>query len=108
MRVENRGDDCQTDPEAVRFGRHEWGEQRVDDLRRHTRPVVADGDFDSPGADVAADREATSGGGSVPAIAAMAFITVDEDLLQKRWADTWVKAANGKWQCVASASAPMK
>ena len=27
---------------------------------------------------------------------------------KERWADTWVKAANGKWQCVASASAPMK
>ena len=27
---------------------------------------------------------------------------------KERWADTWVKAAGGKWQCVASASAPMK
>ena len=27
---------------------------------------------------------------------------------KERWADTWVKAANGKWQCVASASAPIK
>lgn len=27
---------------------------------------------------------------------------------KERWADTWVKTANGKWQCVASASAPMK
>jgi ketosteroid isomerase-like protein len=27
---------------------------------------------------------------------------------KERWADTWVKAANGKWHCVASASAPMK
>jgi ketosteroid isomerase-like protein len=27
---------------------------------------------------------------------------------KERWADTWVKAASGKWQCVASASAPMK
>jgi len=27
---------------------------------------------------------------------------------KERWADTWVKAANGNWQCVASASAPMK
>ena len=27
---------------------------------------------------------------------------------KERWADTWVKSANGKWQCVASASAPMK
>jgi ketosteroid isomerase-like protein len=27
---------------------------------------------------------------------------------KERWADTWVKMANGKWQCVASASAPMK
>jgi ketosteroid isomerase-like protein len=27
---------------------------------------------------------------------------------RERWADTWVKAAGGKWQCVASASAPMK
>jgi ketosteroid isomerase-like protein len=27
---------------------------------------------------------------------------------KERWADTWVKAANGKWQCVVSASAPMK
>ncbi len=27
---------------------------------------------------------------------------------KERWADTWVKTANGKWQCVVSASAPMK
>ena len=27
---------------------------------------------------------------------------------KERWADTWVKMSNGKWQCVASASAPMK
>lgn len=27
---------------------------------------------------------------------------------KERWADTWVKMANGKWQCVASASAPIK
>jgi ketosteroid isomerase-like protein len=27
---------------------------------------------------------------------------------KERWADTWVKTASGKWQCVASASAPMK
>lgn len=27
---------------------------------------------------------------------------------KERWADTWVKTANGKWQCVASAAAPMK
>jgi uncharacterized protein (TIGR02246 family) len=27
---------------------------------------------------------------------------------KERWADTWIKTANGKWQCVASASAPMK
>ena len=27
---------------------------------------------------------------------------------QERFADTWVKMADGKWQCVASASAPMK
>ena len=27
---------------------------------------------------------------------------------KERWADTWVKTAGGKWQCVASASAPMK
>ena len=27
---------------------------------------------------------------------------------KERWADTWVKMANGKWQCVASASAPSK
>jgi ketosteroid isomerase-like protein len=27
---------------------------------------------------------------------------------RERWADTWVKTAGGKWQCVASASAPMK
>ncbi len=27
---------------------------------------------------------------------------------KERWADTWVKTSNGKWQCVASASAPMK
>jgi len=27
---------------------------------------------------------------------------------KERWADTWVKAAGGKWQCVASASAPSK
>jgi len=27
---------------------------------------------------------------------------------KERWADTWVKMAGGKWQCVASASAPTK
>ncbi len=27
---------------------------------------------------------------------------------KERWADTWVKMPSGKWQCVASASAPMK
>jgi ketosteroid isomerase-like protein len=27
---------------------------------------------------------------------------------KERWADTWVKTASGKWQCVASASAPSK
>ena len=27
---------------------------------------------------------------------------------KERWADTWVKTSNGKWQCVVSASAPMK
>lgn len=26
----------------------------------------------------------------------------------ERWLDTWVKMPGGKWQCVASASAPMK
>ena len=27
---------------------------------------------------------------------------------KERWADTWVKMANGKWQCVVGASAPSK
>jgi len=27
---------------------------------------------------------------------------------KERWLDTWVKAAGGKWVCVASASAPLK
>jgi ketosteroid isomerase-like protein len=27
---------------------------------------------------------------------------------KERWADTWVKTAGGKWQCVASAAAPIK
>jgi ketosteroid isomerase-like protein len=27
---------------------------------------------------------------------------------KERWADTWVKMPDGKWQCVSSASAPMK
>ncbi len=27
---------------------------------------------------------------------------------KERWADTWVKMTNGQWQCVASASAPIK
>jgi ketosteroid isomerase-like protein len=27
---------------------------------------------------------------------------------KERFADTWVKVADGKWQCVASASAPLK
>lgn len=27
---------------------------------------------------------------------------------KERWADTWVKMANGRWQCVASASAVTK
>lgn len=28
--------------------------------------------------------------------------------VMERWADTWVKMANGKWQCVASATAAIK
>jgi len=27
---------------------------------------------------------------------------------KERWTDTWVKTTGGKWQCVASASAPVK
>ena len=27
---------------------------------------------------------------------------------KERWADTWVKMPNGKWQCIASAAAPVK
>ena len=27
---------------------------------------------------------------------------------KERWADTWVKSASGKWQCVVGASAPTK
>jgi ketosteroid isomerase-like protein len=27
---------------------------------------------------------------------------------KERWADTWMKTSNGKWQCVSSASTPMK
>jgi ketosteroid isomerase-like protein len=27
---------------------------------------------------------------------------------KERWADTWIKMPTGKWQCIASASAPMK
>ena len=27
---------------------------------------------------------------------------------KERWVDTWLKSASGKWQCVASASAPIK
>jgi ketosteroid isomerase-like protein len=27
---------------------------------------------------------------------------------KERWADTWVKGSDGKWQCLASASAPIK
>jgi ketosteroid isomerase-like protein len=27
---------------------------------------------------------------------------------KERWADTWIKMPDGKWQCVASASAPIK
>ncbi|PYV17661.1 MAG: hypothetical protein DMG07_05290 [Acidobacteria bacterium] len=27
---------------------------------------------------------------------------------KEHWLDTWVKAAGGKWVCVASASAPLK
>jgi hypothetical protein len=27
---------------------------------------------------------------------------------KERWADTWVKTAGAKWQCVASAAAPIK
>jgi ketosteroid isomerase-like protein len=26
----------------------------------------------------------------------------------ERWTDTWIKMPNGKWQCVASQSSPMK
>ena len=26
----------------------------------------------------------------------------------EQWVDTWMKMPNGKWQCIASASAPMK
>ncbi len=27
---------------------------------------------------------------------------------KERWVDTWVKTGSGKWQCIASASAPVK
>ena len=27
---------------------------------------------------------------------------------KERWVDTWIKTASGKWQCLASASAPTK
>ena len=28
--------------------------------------------------------------------------------VHERWTDTWVKLANGQWQCVASQTSPMK
>jgi ketosteroid isomerase-like protein len=28
--------------------------------------------------------------------------------IEERWPDTWVKMANGKWQCVASHDSPVK
>lgn len=31
--------------------------------------------------------------------------TVDQ---KENWVDTWMKMPNGKWQCIASASAPVK
>ena len=48
----------------------------------NTRPVVTHGDFDSPGPDVAADREATSGGRPGHRVHGVHH-QVDEDLLQQ-------------------------
>ena len=41
VRVDDRPRDREADPEAVRFRRHEWREQRAVDLRRQTRSRVA-------------------------------------------------------------------
>ena len=61
MRVDDPPCDRQADPEAVRFRRHEWREQRAVDLRRQTGSGVAHRDFDVGGTDVAAYREVTAG-----------------------------------------------
>ena len=47
MRVDDRSDDRQADPEAVRFRRDEWREQRADrDPAGTPGPGVAHRDFD--------------------------------------------------------------
>ena len=74
MRVDDRPDDREADPEAVRFCRDKRREQRVEDLRRQARSGVAYRDVDVGVPDVAADRDVTPAGG-VSAIASMAFIT---------------------------------
>ena len=51
MRVDDRPRDREADPEAVRFRRDEWCEQRADDIRRQTRSRVAHGDLDVGGPD---------------------------------------------------------
>ena len=60
MSVDDRPCDREAYPEAMRFRRDEWCEQRADDIRRQTRSSVAHGDFDIGGPDFASYREVTS------------------------------------------------
>ena len=60
MRVDDRSRDRESDPEAVRFRRDEWREQRALDLRRQTRSSVAHRDFDIGRPDFGADGDATT------------------------------------------------
>jgi hypothetical protein len=60
MRVDDRPRDRESDPDAVRFRRDEWCEQRAVDLRRQTGSAVAQRDRDIGGPDLGADGDATT------------------------------------------------
>ena len=60
MRLDDRSRDRESDPEAVRFRRDEWCEQRAVDLRRQTRSSVAHRDVDIGRPDFGADGDATT------------------------------------------------
>ena len=74
MRLDDRLRNRESDPEAVRFGRDEWCEQRAVNLRRQTASSVAHRDATSAAlTSVLMVTRRRAGGVSV--IASMAFIS---------------------------------